>query len=126
MGQVFVREKSTAYYVSMESKQGPRKFDIYEVCFGADKEWFDVDLDFFVPVLVYIKDDGSIKWEFVRPRQHVLDKTSEKWLTLELEEIIVMYKLGGFCSDKSASTHPADDSKHLWDCYELHSKRRKK
>lgn len=118
-GKIFVRTKSEAYLSGPENRESGRNpkrksRETYEVCLGSDQGWFDGEDDFFVPIFVYLDEAGDLTWHFGRSRDHVLARTDADWLTGELEQIIVMHKLGGFTSEKKATAYGSDSSEAIW------------
>ena len=113
-GDVFVGEKSASFYKSIEGRVDLKYHQVYEVCIGRDSPWYDLGPEFFLPIVVYVFENGNIAWHFVRPERHVLDRASSEWFSNEIAEIVTMYKLGGFCSQLPASNHGLDSSALIW------------
>jgi len=130
-GEVFVREKSSEFNSSLEGRrsrsyQGKNCRQVYEICIGSDHNLFDDSEDFFVPIFAYIDTDGIVTWQFARPRQHVLDRSNSEWLTQELSEILVMYRLGGFRSNHKATTYGEETTDYVWRSSRSRHKKKKR
>ena len=113
-GDVFVREKSASFYKSIEGRSDLKYHQVYEVCIGRDSPWYDLGPEFFLPIVVYVFENGNVTWNFVRPERHVLSDADAEWFSNEIAEIVTLHKLGGFCSQLPASNHGLDTSTLIW------------
>jgi hypothetical protein len=105
-GRIYCREfKQTQEFINTGREQ-KRDYDIYQIVFGEDEDWFSSDDASSVHVVLELFRDGEIKFRFISGRKHMLDRTSSEWFKRELEEIIVMHKLGAFMSEARARTFP--------------------
>jgi hypothetical protein len=128
-GQVYVREQTSKTFIvrwgpddnPIFGPNGRDGFVSYEVCLGSDSFWVSPTAcqtalgksDIFVPISVHVYDSGDIDWKFIESK-HVLDRSNAAWLSAQLEEIIVMYKLGGFQSDRMFNGFDSLDAKMHW------------
>jgi hypothetical protein len=103
-GKIFVSERvsrtitTLAYNKYGEFKQTLECTNIeYTVAFVEDKKWHH-DGDHIVLVTT-LDDHGNIIFEFIN-NAHVLTNEAERWLKEELEQIIVMFRLGGYQAEK--------------------------
>lgn len=98
-GNIFISSRKKAKYNFGQPQFSIETEYVYDVSFVNDSDWFDDDSD-AVPITVKVHDDGSINFWFIRDREHMMDRTGIAWLQRELEEIMVMHKLGAYCSKR--------------------------
>ena len=84
-----------------------RSYDIYQIVFGEDVDWFNSDDFSSIHVVLELFNNGDIKYRFISGQNHMLDRTNGDWFKKELEEIIVMHKLGAFQSESKRRSFPA-------------------
>lgn len=104
-GAIFVKEQKNWSRSWQTDERTYFGYELYNISFGEDKEWFQevVDSPFLtVEVKLY---KTRLEFDFTQSRRNVLSNEVETWFRNELEQILVMHKMGGF---KSNNNGPKD------------------
>ena len=108
-GAIFVKEEKNWTSNWSGTEREYYDYEIYTIALGDDKEWFQetVDSDFLTIRVNLYKHKLDVV--FTQSRRNVLSNEVATWFRQELEQILVMHKMGGFKSTNDPSKKSKED-----------------